>query len=168
MANNEQVQKYYDALIASYDVLTDAIAKSAERGIKVTKQLATDVAQGQREALELGKRLASEPSDLSHYYTAVLEATTAAQGRALAFAQATYQEAIGATQDSQESFEKLVKANREAAEAAVDVFRNWATANPMADIVRQGIEAWTPQTSTGKKAKATAKEASKETAGAGA
>ena len=81
MASNEYVQKYYDSLIASYDLLVDAVAKANDRGIKVSKQLATDVAKGQREALELGRKLAAEPSDLGQFYTAVLEATTAAQGR---------------------------------------------------------------------------------------
>lgn len=55
--------------------------------IKVTKQFASDVAKGQREAIELGRRFAAEPTDLGHFYTAT-EATTAAQGRALAFTQA--------------------------------------------------------------------------------
>jgi hypothetical protein len=140
MGSNESVQKYYDALIASYDILTDAVAKANDRGLKVTKQFATDVAKGQREALELGRKLAGEPTDFGQYYTAVLEATTAAQGRALAFTQAAYQEALGAGGDARETVEKLVEANRETAQAAVEVARKWATANPMAEMVRRGME----------------------------
>ncbi len=79
MAANEQVKKYYDALIASYDILTDAVTRANERGLKVTQQFVADVAKGQREALELGKKLAGEPADLGQFYSAVLEATTAAQ-----------------------------------------------------------------------------------------
>src|SRR6185437_8864240 len=133
MGSNDSVQKYYDALITSYDILTDAVAKANDRGLKVTKQFATDVAKGQREALELGRKLAGDPTDFSQYYTAVLEATTAAQGRALAFTQAAYQEALGAGGDARETVEKLVEANRETAQAAVEVARKWATANPMAE-----------------------------------
>jgi hypothetical protein len=158
MAANEPVQKYYDALIASYDILTDALAKAGERGIKVTQQFATDVAKGQREALELGKKLAGEPTDLGQYYTAVLEATTAAQGRALAFTQAAYQEALGVGGDARDTVEKLVAANKETAQAAVEVARKWTAANPMADVIRKGMENMTSATSTStkKKEKATA------------
>jgi hypothetical protein len=157
MASNEYVQKYYDSLIASYDVLADAVAKANERGIKVTKQFATDVAKGQREALELGKKLAGEPSDLGQFYTAVLEATTAAQGRALAFTQTAYQEALGASGEAREVVEKLVQANQDTAKAAVEVARTWATANPMVDMVKKGYEAMQPAApKAAKKEKATA------------
>lgn len=157
MAANEPVQKYYDALIASYDILTDALAKAGERGIKVTQQFATDVAKGQREALELGKKLAGEPTDMGQYYTAVLEATTAAQGRALAFTQAAYQEALGAGGDARDTVEKLVAANKETAQAAVEVARKWTTANPMAEVMRKGMENMTAATTgSKKKEKATA------------
>lgn len=145
MAANDQVQKYYDALINSYDILVAAVEKANERGATVTRQFVADITKGQREALELGKRLASEPTDLGQYYTAVLEATTAAQGRALAFAQATYTEVLGASSDSRETMEKLVAANRETAEAAVEAFRNFTASNPMADVIRRNIESFAPQ-----------------------
>jgi hypothetical protein len=154
MATNEPVQKYYDALIASYDILTKAITGANERGVKVTKQFAGDVAKGQREALELGRKLAAEPTDLGQFYTAVLEATTSAQGRALAFAQVAYQEALGAGGEARTTVEQLVEANRETATAAVEVAKSWANTNPMADIVRRGRETMTPNGT--KKAKATA------------
>lgn len=154
---NEQAQKYYDSLIASYDILVDAIGKANERGIKVAKELASDVAKGQREALELGKKLAGEPTDYAQFYTAVLEATTAAQGRALAFTQSAYQEALNASGDARDVVQKLVEANKETAQAAVEVAKNWAAANPMADVMKQGFEAMQPKAAAkAKKEKATA------------
>ncbi len=154
---NETAQKYYDSLIASYDILVDAVTKANERGINVTKQFAADVAKGQREALELGKKLAGEPTDYGQFYTAVLEATTAAQGRALAFTQNAYQEALTASGDAREVVQKLVEANKETAQAAIEVTRTWATANPMADIVKKGFEAMQPAAAPKtKKEKATA------------
>jgi len=156
MAQNEQVQKYFDSLLASYDILVEAVSKANERGIKVTKQFATDVAKGQREALELGKKLAGEPTDMGQFYTAVLEATTAAQGRALTFTQAAYGEAMGAGGEAREVVEKLVAANKETTQAAVEVARKWATANPMTDIVKKGFEAMQPAAPKAKKEKATA------------
>ncbi len=144
MAINDQVQKYYDALIESYDVLVDAVNKSNERGIKMSKQFATDVVTGQREALELGRKLAADPTDFGQLYSAVLEATTTAQGRALAFTQAAYQEAMGASTDTRETIQKLVEVNRETSSAAVKVAQNWAAANPMAETFRRTMEAFTP------------------------
>src|SRR5439155_10773651 len=82
VATNDQAQKYYDALIESYDVLVEAVGKASERGVKVTKRLAEDIAQGQRDAIELGKKLTNDPSDVSRFYAALLETATAAQGRA--------------------------------------------------------------------------------------
>lgn len=153
MVANEQVQKYYEALIANYDVLTDAVTRASDRGLKVTQQLVSDVARGQREALELGKKLAGEPADLGQFYTAVLEATTAAQGRALAFTQAAYQGAVDAGTDTRATVEKLVEANKETAQAAVAAAKSFAIANPVADMFRRGAEAMQPRaTDTKKKA----------------
>lgn len=146
MASNDQVQKYYDALIESYDILTNAVATANERGLKITKQFATDVARGQREALELGRKLGGEPTDLGQFYSAVLEATTAAQGRALAFTQAAYQEAMGASTDTRDTIQKLVEVNREASQAAVKAVQNWSAVNPFAESFKRTMEAFTPAT----------------------
>jgi hypothetical protein len=148
---NDQIQKYYNSLLASYDVLVDAVTRANERGFSVTKQFASDVARGQREALELGKKLAAEPADMNHVYAAVLEATTAAQGRALAFTQAAYQEAVTASGEAREVVQKLVDANKETAQAAVEVARAWATANPVADVVKKSFEAMQPASKDAKK-----------------
>ena len=43
VATNDQAQKYYDALIESYDVLVEAVGKAGERGVKVTERLAEDI-----------------------------------------------------------------------------------------------------------------------------
>ena len=144
MATNDQAQKYYDALIESYDILTEALAGAGERGMKITKQFAADVARGQREALELGRKLSAEPTDIAQFYTAVLEATTAAQGRALSFTQVAYQEALGASTDTRETIQKLVEVNREASQAAVKAVQNWTAANPFAESFKRTMEAFTP------------------------
>jgi hypothetical protein len=147
-ATSDTVQKYYDALLQSYDLLVDALDKANERGIKVTRQLSADLVAGQREALELGKKLAADPTDLAQAYAALLEATTAAQGRALAFTQAAYQEALAGGTDTRELFQKLLEANRETAASAVELARQWAAANPFAEVVKKGFEAFQPPAPT--------------------
>ena len=132
-------------IVGEDDILVDAVGRANERGLKVTQQFIADVAKGQREALELGKKLAGEPTDLGQFYSSVLEATTAAQGRALTFTQAAYQEALGAGTDARETVEKLVAANKETTQAAVAAVRGFATANPMAAMWKRNLEAYQPK-----------------------
>lgn len=154
----EPIQKYFDALIESYDILVDAIDKANDRGMKVSKQFATDVVKGQREALEIGRKFADAPADGGAVYTALLEMTTAAQGRALAFAQTAYAEALGAGTDARDTVKKLVEANKETAKYATEAARTFmSTSNPFADVMKNSFEQFaksvTPET-TKKTAKA--------------
>jgi hypothetical protein len=149
VAQTDPVQKYFDSLLASYDILVDAVEKAGERGLKVSRQLTTDVIKGQREAIELGRKLASEPTDAGSFYTALLESATDAQNRALTFAQDAYQEALSAGADARETIEKLVAANQETTLAAVEAARSFAAANPWADALRRGFETLAqPQSTT--------------------
>lgn len=153
MAASEPVQKYFDALLTSYDIMTDAVTKAGDRGLKVSQQLAADVVRGQREAIELGKKLATNDApDAGQFYSAVLEATTAAQSRALAFTQAAYQEALGSGTDARETIEKLVKANSATAKAAMDATKAWSASNPLADVFRKNMEMMGTAADTTKKA----------------
>ncbi len=151
---NEPIQKYFDALIETYDVLVDAVAKANERGMKVSAQLVKDVAKGQREALELGKKVASEPTDMGGFYTSLLETATAAQGRALAFTQTAYQEALAAGTDARETVEKVVQVNRETVKLAMEAARSFASANPFGEMMKQGFEGFAPAAPKAKKDKA--------------
>ena len=148
---NEYVSKYFDALLESYDILVDAVSKTNERGIKVSQNLVQDVVKGQRDAIELSRKLVSEPSDVGQFYTALLESATAAQGRALTFAQNAYQEALAAGTDARETVEKLVEANRETTKAAVDAARTYATNNPFAETMMKNFESVIPNGSSNRK-----------------
>lgn len=145
MATNEQMQKYYDALIATYDVLADGVNKAGQRGVKISNEFANEVTTGQREALELGKKLSSTGADSGQVYAALVEASTAAQGRALHFAQYTYDQSKEAGTESRQQVEKLVEANRQATQAAADLARSWTTENPMTEMFRQTMDAMNPQ-----------------------
>jgi hypothetical protein len=151
MADNDPVQKYFDALLATYDVMVDALEKANDRGIKVSKQLANDVVKGQRDAIELGRKFASQPTDMAAFYTAVLSSATEAQGRALAFTQTAYQEAIAAGTDARETIEKLVEANRDTARFAMEAARSYTAPTPWADAMARAAEAFNPAAKSGSK-----------------
>ena len=140
MSTNPEIERYFGALIESYDILTVALDKAGDRGIKTAKQLQRDLAKGQREALELSKKIAVDPSNVAVVWTGILEATVGAQSRALAFAQAAYQEAVATSSDARDTIEKLVNANRATADAAAELSRNWTAGNPFVEAFQKGLE----------------------------
>ncbi len=137
----DPIVKYFDSLLASYDILVDAVEKANERGSKLTRQFTADVVKGQREAIELGKKFAGQPADYSNFYSTMLEATTEAQGRALTFAQAAYQEAVDAGTDARETMTKLVESNQETGRLAMEAARSFAASNPFTETLTRGFEA---------------------------
>jgi hypothetical protein len=142
MAETDPIQKYFDSLLASYDILVEAVEKANERGLKVTKQFTQDVIQGQREAIELGRKFASQPADYNQFLSTLVSSATDAQGRALAFTQTAYQEAVAAGADARETVQKLVEANRETARLAVEAARTLAGSNPWAEAFTRTAESF--------------------------
>jgi hypothetical protein len=148
LPEKDPVQKYFDSLVATYDILVDAVEKANERGLKVAQQLAADVVKGQRDAIELGRTFATQPGDIAGFYSALLGSTTEAQGRVLAFTQNAYQEAVAAGADARETVQKVVEANRETGRLAMEAFRSYAGTNPFAEAMTRAAEAFAPTTST--------------------
>lgn len=73
MTDKAQTDKYFEALVASYEALTHAIEQANERGLNISRQLLTDVTTAQRQALDLARRVAENPSDVVATYSAVME-----------------------------------------------------------------------------------------------
>ena len=124
--------------------------------MNVSRQFATDVAKGQREALELGRKLAAEPTDFGQYATPpsskrplLPRAAPSPSPRSLP----SHQPVTCRRRRRRGHRRRLVQANRETAEAAVQAARNWTAANPVADMMRKGVENMTAATNgaTGKK-----------------
>ncbi|HLB23751.1 MAG TPA: hypothetical protein VJP07_06630, partial [Dehalococcoidia bacterium] len=67
------VDKYFDALTESYDAIIEAIKMGNERGFRMSNNLLAEAQKGQREAVELGKKLADDPTDLAAAYRAMME-----------------------------------------------------------------------------------------------
>jgi hypothetical protein len=79
----------------------------------------------------------------------VIEATLAAQDRALAFAKDVYSQSDAAGSEGRELFEKLFAASREISEATVELSRNWTQDSSWADAWRTGFEAMTSAAQNG-------------------
>jgi DNA anti-recombination protein RmuC len=136
--------KYFHALTESYDAIIDAIKLGNERGYRVSSSLLTEAQRGQREAIELGRKFADDPTDVGGLYRAMMESTTKAQGRALELARQMFDELSDSRTETRDTIEKVVKAQRAAGEAAVEVVRD--VAGTTAERVRTGVQRVTSRT----------------------
>jgi len=118
------------------------------------------VTAAQRQTPDLAKRVAADPSDMAAAYSAIMESAVAAQSQALDFTQTAYKEAVAASGEAREALDSLLNASRTAAEAALDLSREWQASNPWADLFQKGIESFTAATS-GTPAKKNAKTGAK-------
>lgn len=137
MAKNTAADKYFEALTESYDAIIEAIKAGNERGYRVSNNLLAEAQRGQREAVELGRTFAADPTDVGGFYRAMMESTTKAQGRALELARQMFDELSESRTESRDVIEKVVKAQRAAGEAAVEATRDLVSTT--AERVRTGV-----------------------------
>jgi len=104
----EKVSKTFesvlDKLVESQNRLIEAAETARTRSRHVTDEYVKSMAEAQRDALELTKKLASQPTAYSKNMEAVLESATAAQARAMEMTKLFYREQAEATSE----FQKLV------------------------------------------------------------
>jgi hypothetical protein len=146
MSNSSQTEQYFDALLASYDALSRAIEQANERGLGLSRQLLSEVTAAQRQTLDLAKQVAANPADMAAAYSAIMESAVAAQSQALDFTQTAYKEAVAASSEAREALDSLLNASRTAAEAALELSRDWQASNPWADLFQKGMESFTAAT----------------------
>ena len=139
MTSKSRTDEYFDALLASYDALAKAIEQANERGLTLSRQLLTEATAAQRQAIERARQAAANPADMASAYSAVMEAAVAAQSQALAFAQTSYKEALAAGAEAREALDNLLGASRSAAEAALNLSREWQASAPWADLFQKGM-----------------------------
>lgn len=132
------LDKYFEALTESYDAIIEAVKAGNERGYRVSNNLIAEAQKGQKDALELGKKFAEDPTDIGGFYRSMMEATTTAQGRALELARQMFDELSESRTETREVIEKVIKAQRVAGEAAVEAARD--VASTTAERVRTGVE----------------------------
>ena len=137
MAKNTAADKYFEALTESYDAIIEAIKAGNERGYRVSNNLLAEAQRGQREAVELGRTFAADPTDVGGFYRAMMESTTKAQGRALELARQMFDELSETRTEGRDVIEKVVKAQRAAGEAAVEATRDLVSTT--AERVRTGV-----------------------------
>jgi 3-dehydroquinate dehydratase len=139
-APESEIGRFMDMLIENQSRINKALSSARKRTTKITEMVTEQVVQGQREALELTKRVATNPSAYSENSKALLDAATEAQSRSLDFAKELYNEQVKAAESLRESMEKAVENSREAAEAAMTLSRSWGANNPLSEAWQKGME----------------------------
>jgi hypothetical protein len=137
MTRSTAADKYFEALTESYDAVIEALKAGNERGLRISNKMLSEAQSGQREAVELGRKFAEDPTDIGGFYRAVMESTTKAQGRTLELARSLFDELSESRTEARDVIEKVVKAQRAAGEAAVEAAREAASVT--AERVRTGV-----------------------------
>ncbi len=139
---NAPLNRYFEAVNASYDALVEAAENGSKHGGAVWNRLLEDARTAQREALNVSEQVFEKPAD-PQTYGVVLQAVMKSQERALAFAKVLFEEASSTGTDTQVAFERVVTANRTAAEAAAELTRSFAGDGSFAETWRKNVEAMT-------------------------
>lgn len=123
MATKEGSAKFFEAANETSDALIDAARAANDRAHRFTAAVLQEIQEGQRETVELTKRWAEAPLDIFGFYSAVIESTTKAQGRALDATRQWFGELSDMQKETRQTMQKLISANRTANEASMDVAR---------------------------------------------
>jgi hypothetical protein len=123
MASKESTNKLFEAVNDGSDAWIDAIRAANDRAHRISTAVLQEVQEGQRESVELAKRWADAPLDIFGFYSAVIESTTKAQGRALDVTRQWFGEMADVQKETRQVSQRLMNANRTAGEAFLDYAR---------------------------------------------
>ncbi|MFQ5474044.1 MAG: hypothetical protein ACE5FA_14335 [Dehalococcoidia bacterium] len=124
MPNQETVDKFFAAVNDSYDALLDAVRSANDRGYRISRKLIDETERGQREAIELTRRLATSPRDVAGFYSSSIRAVTDAQGRVLDLTRQLIDEVGDGQREGRDTIRRVIGANREAGQAAIEATRD--------------------------------------------
>jgi hypothetical protein len=140
------VNKFFDAVNEAYDALLDATKSANERGYRVSRRLIDEVERGQREALDLTRRLALAPRDIGGFSTAAVRSVTDAQGRVLDLTRQLLDEVTDTQREGRDTLRKVIEANRTAGQAAIEATRDAVTR--AGTVVQTGVNGVRAQATT--------------------
>jgi len=124
MPKTETVDKFFNAVTDGYEALLDAAKSANDRGYRVSRQLIDEVERGQRETLDLTRKVVTAPRDVSGAYTAAVRSVTDAQGRVLDLTRQLLDELSDGQREGREVVRRVIEANRGAGQAAIEATRD--------------------------------------------
>ncbi len=124
MPKEETVDKFFDAVTEAYDSLLDAARSANDRGYRVSRKLIDEIERGQKDAIDLTRRLATAPRDIGGAATAAIRTVTDAQGRVLDLTRELLDEVNEGQRETRDTLRKVIEANRGAGQAAIEATRD--------------------------------------------
>lgn len=143
MTQQDQMQRYFDALVNEYDAIQRAIETNLNRNNEAVVALEREVASAQREAIELSKKLVTESGNPTALSALLTSTAVAAQARALNFTRISYEQATQTGSDASKQIEELTRAAEELNDAAVQLTQSWTQGSPLAEAWQQAAESFT-------------------------
>jgi cell division septum initiation protein DivIVA len=127
MPNTQTVDKFFDAVTDAYDALLDAAKSANDRGYRVSRRLIDEIERGQRDAVDLTRRVAVAPADIAGSFTSAVRSLTDSQGRVLDLTRQLLDEATDSGREGRDTMRKVIEANRSAGQAAIEATRETLT-----------------------------------------
>jgi len=127
MPNTQTVDKFFDAVTEAYDALLDAAKSANDRGYRVSRRLIDEIERGQRDAVDLTRRVAGAPQDIAGSFTTAVRSLTDSQGRVLDLTRQLLDEATDSGREGRDTMRKVIEANRSAGQAAIEATRETFT-----------------------------------------
>jgi methyl-accepting chemotaxis protein len=124
MPKTETVDKFFNAVTDGYEALLDAAKSANDRGYRISRQLIDEVERGQRETLDLTRKVVTAPRDVSGAYTSAVRSVTDAQGRVLDLTRQFLDELSDGQREGREVVRRVIEANRSAGQAAIEATRD--------------------------------------------
>jgi len=127
MPQTQTVDKFFDAVTEAYDALLDAAKSANDRGYRVSRRLIDEIERGQRDAVDLTRRIAVAPQDIAGSFTTAVRSLTDSQGRVLDLTRQLLDEATDSGREGRDTMRKVIEANRSAGQAAIEATRETLT-----------------------------------------
>jgi hypothetical protein len=127
MPNTQTVDKFFDAVTEAYDALLDAAKSANDRGYRVSRRLIDEIERGQRDAVDLTRRVTVAPADIAGSFTSAVRSLTDSQGRVLDLTRQLLDEATDSGREGRDTMRKVIEANRSAGQAAIEATRETLT-----------------------------------------
>lgn len=127
MPKEDTLDRFFNAVTDSYDALLDAVRSANDRGYRVSRKLIDEAERGQREAVELTRRLATSPRDVAGFYAGAVRSVTETQGRVLDLTRQFIDELNDSQREGRDVLRRVIESNRQAGQAAIEATRDVVT-----------------------------------------
>ena len=136
-----EVELYIDTLIANQKLVNGALQEASERGVRLSGAVAKNVAEKQVSALELAKKLATDPKDYKGNIETVLESLTKSQSEAFDVFKTVVAEQGNVVGEYNAIAKSLFEGTRDTSQAALNLARTWGVDSPISGMVKQSMAA---------------------------